>query len=228
MVSFESGKTLNTKFKEQNDPVMGGGSSGNFTAMEGFGLFEGTVRNVSFLHAPGFCNAQVRTGEGASALDLSGFVTETGGVRLIVSAVGLEAAQYVGHKLALSAFGVPHHNGGHEREGSYKQKFAVGLSFWKNRPLCESVYLPMSGFSSDWSDFTGDCSTKDPNGYQHKCCPSGGLDSDPVCPAKKTLAKVDGITIWSEGVGGNFALKIYEIAAVADATKKGGPMKCPW
>jgi hypothetical protein len=76
----------------------------------------------------------------------------------------------------------------------------------------------MSGFSSDWSDFTGDCSTKDPNGYQHKCCPSGGLDSDPVCPAKKTLAKVDGITIWSEGVGGNFALKIYEIAAVADAT----------
>lgn len=221
MVSFEPGKTLNTKFKEQNDPVMGGGSSGNFTAVSGFGVFQGTVRNVSFLHAPGFCNAQVRTGEGAAELDLSEFVTEHGGVRLIVKKGG---GDYAGHKLALSAFGVPHHNGGHELEGSYKQGFAIsGLGL-----ECEAIYLPMSGFSSDWSDFSGNCDTKDPNGYQHKCCPSGGLNSNPVCPSKKNLATVDGITIWSEGVGGDFAMKIYEIAAVADATKKSEPIKCPW
>ena len=67
------------KWSEQNDPVsqersllysagalnlwslqvMGGQSSGNFSVVEqgseSYGLFQGTVRNVSFLHAPGFC-----------------------------------------------------------------------------------------------------------------------------------------------------------------------------
>lgn len=61
------------------------------------------------------------------------------------------------------------------------------------------------------------------------------MDNDPVCPSKKNLKGVDGITIWSEGVAGDFALKIYEISAVAKAVE--GPLgepieptlvRCPW
>ena len=46
----------------QNDPVMGGQSSGNFSIVksghEAYALFQGDVKNVSFLHAPGFCNVR--------------------------------------------------------------------------------------------------------------------------------------------------------------------------
>ena len=215
MVSFE--QNLNTEFKEQNDPVMGGGSSGNFTSHGKFGLFQGTVRNVSFLHAPGFCNAQVRTGM-ADRLDISDFANDMGGLRLVVRNAHKGPA-YQGHKIAFSAIGVPHHNGGHELEGSYKADFKLGE--FSSLGKCVEIYVPFSDFSSDWSDFTGECSTKDPNGYQHICCPEGGVDKDPVCPNKKNLKVVDGITVWSEGVAGEFALELYEVSAVPNARQAG-------
>lgn len=215
---------------------MGGGSSGNFTVQENFGLFQGIVRNVSFLHAPGFCNAQVRTGMG-NRLDISEFATELGGLRLVVKNARDSFPAYQGHKIALSAIGVMHHNGGHELEGTYKADFKLGEFSTKGQ--CQEVYVPFAEFSSDWSDFSGECSTKDPNGYQHKCCPEGGVDKDPVCPSKKNLKVVDGITIWSEGVAGEFALELYELSAVprararqdgADAFVKREPeaVSCPW
>ena len=40
-------------------------------------------------------------------------------------------------------------------------------------------------FTSDWSDYTGEC-TKDPDGYQHKCCETGKED---VCEVAQTLPK---------------------------------------
>ena len=46
-------------WSEQNDPVMGGSSTGNYSVVKtgesAHALFQGTVRNVSFLHAPGYC-----------------------------------------------------------------------------------------------------------------------------------------------------------------------------
>jgi hypothetical protein len=144
MVSFAPMKKLNTEFREQNDPVMGGGSSGNFTVGDGFGLFQGTVRNVSFLHAPGFCNAQVRTGA-RSRLDVSEFATEQGGLRLVVKNAREEYAPYEGHKIAFSALGVPHHNGGHELEGSYKADFKLSSA---SEGKCAVIYVPFAEFSS--------------------------------------------------------------------------------
>ena len=210
---------------------MGGGSSGNFTMQERivngvpthFGLFQGTVRNVSFLKAPGFCNAQMRTGL-ANRLDISEYATDMGGLRLVVKNA-YQGPAYQGHKVALSAIGVKHHNGGHELEGSYKADFKLGD--FSATGKCTAIYVPFSDFSSDWSDFTGECSTKDPNGYQHKCCPAGGVDKDPVCPSKQNLKVVDGITIWSEGVGGDFALELYEVSAVAQAHgREPMPVSC--
>merc|ERR1711998_85904 len=47
--------TSKISWKEANDPVMGGQSQGNFSVVADHGVFQGTVKNVSFLHAPGFC-----------------------------------------------------------------------------------------------------------------------------------------------------------------------------
>jgi hypothetical protein len=41
------------------------------------------------------------------------------------------------------------------------------------------------------------------------------------------LKVVDGITIWSEGVGGDFALELYEVSAVAQAHgREPMPVSC--
>ena len=62
LASFGDKSSTDYKWAEQNDPVMGGQSSGNFTIV-GQGHsgvhahFTGVVRNVSFLKAPGFCRA---------------------------------------------------------------------------------------------------------------------------------------------------------------------------
>merc|ERR1719181_2372494 len=45
-------------WQELNDPVMGGQSSGTFTTTNGSGIFDGEVRLVPSLNAPGFIKAQ--------------------------------------------------------------------------------------------------------------------------------------------------------------------------
>merc|ERR1719259_1169586 len=54
--------TTTFKFEQTNDPVMGGISSGSWSVndAEGYGIEEGTVRDVPSLHAPGFITAGAR------------------------------------------------------------------------------------------------------------------------------------------------------------------------
>jgi hypothetical protein len=71
--------------------------------------------------------------------------------------------------------------------------------------------------SSDWSDLTGECDTKDPDGYQHKCCDaSSGAPWEEPCPTIKGLASIIGLSIWAEqgaeGVLGDFALALKSIS----------------
>ena len=115
-----------------------------------YGLFQGEVRNVSFLHAPGFCN--VKTNFNGKKHDLASFID--GALRLTVRHTHGENTQfrikmmdfalnvmdfafkmmdfagenhhYAGFKVALSSPGAPHHGGpkpGHELSGSYKSDF---------------------------------------------------------------------------------------------------------
>jgi hypothetical protein len=68
---------------------------------------------------------------------------------------------------------------------------------------------PFNSMSWDWSDATGECTTKDPDGYQHKCC----SDDKAVCPTAKLLKSLFSFAIWAEGAEGKFHLEIKEIAA---------------
>ena len=45
------------------------------------------------------------------------------------------------------------------------------------------------------ADFTGECDTKDPDGFQHSCC----ADLPSVCPDAPGLSNINGLSIWAEG-----------------------------
>ena len=219
LVSFA--ENLNTNFQEVNDPVMGGQSVGNFTDEGHFGLFQGVVKNVTFLQAPGFCNIQMYPGL-LHQLDLSEYVTDdlSGGLKLRVGYAQPAGEQpFATYRFGLSASNIPKHGGqAHELEGQYKGNFVVKpppASTNLKAAQCQTVTIPFKAFSSDWSDFNGECGGTDPDGTVHKCCSS---DSPDVCPTADRVRKVDAVSVWAEGVEGPFALKIYEINVTADAT----------
>jgi len=188
--------------------VMGGQSHGNFSVSGDHGVFQGEVKTVASLKAPGFCQFS------SSSLmfkDLSTYAS--GSISLVVRS---STPDYKGFKLDFRAFGAPRHHGSHELQGSYKTGFTVPAGDgWS------SVTLPLTQFSSDWSDFTGECSTKDPDGYQHQCCTK---DHPEVCPSTDTLKVVDGFSVWAEGVAGVYHL---EIKSITISTESGADILSP-
>jgi len=193
------------KWVENNDPIMGGQSHGTWSVVDNsYGLFQGTVKNVSFLHAPGFCRAMTIS---PFLKDASEYLS--GGLLLTVRTT---TSGYKGFKLTFGSPGTPTHHGGHEIEGSFKAKFTVPPSATME---WQKVFLKFEDFSYDWSDYTGDCATKDPDGYQHRCCTKDSLD---VCPTAKRLRGINSFNIWAEGAEGDFLLQVKEIAATMSPT----------
>lgn len=191
LVSFDSN---GYKWQEENDPVMGGESYGNFSVQNGTGLFQGEVKNVSFLYAPGFCQV----------LTTSLFKVDASNFTAMALTVRSSTPDYAGFKFAFNAVGAPRHHGGHEATGSYKQNF-VATAEWS------TVKLPMLNFSSDWSDYTGDCDTQDPDGYQHQCCDP--VTAPEVCPDAARLSQITGYSFWAEGHEGKYNLEIKTVVA---------------
>ena len=60
------------------------------------------------------------------------------------------------------------------------------------------------------SEYTGECSTKDPTGEQHHCCSAAHQE---VCPQAQHLAQLTGFEVWAEGVEGDFQLELLKIVA---------------
>merc|ERR1712039_163568 len=202
----------NSTWEEKDDPVMGGGSKGavfslNDPAFGSFITWQGAVKNVSFLNAPGFCSIQTTS---LSTQDAHAFIA--GGLVLKVRS---STPGYRGFKVKFAAPSIPVHHGYHGRGyGSQAQGFHVPAS--KGAEF-QTVFLPFNGFSYDWSDFTGDCSTKDPDGFQHQCCSQNAS----ICPTVKQLTGLDSVMIYAEGVEGKFHLDVQEIKATDCAHMKG-------
>jgi hypothetical protein len=196
-------------WSEMDDPVMGGGSKGTvYIPVPGYSSWQGAVKNVSFLHAPGFCS--IETGN-LTTTDASAYIK--GG---LVMKVRTSTPDFTGFKARFSSPSIPKHHGQHGGgSGSHAQGFRVPAS--KNGEW-QSVFLPFNKFSYDWSDYTGDCATKDPDGYQHRCCSE--KDSD-VCPSAKQLNGIDSVKIYAEGVEGDFHMDVKEVL-VTDCAHGGG------
>ena len=103
----------------------------------------------------------------------------------------------------------PRHHGGREFFGMYKADLGKAQSTTQGVGWT-TLRLPLTAFSSDWSDFSGGCNTKDPDGYQHKCCDASSREEP--CPTKTGLESIIGLSIWSEGVFGDFAFDIKSIS----------------
>merc|ERR1711963_1070106 len=60
LVTFDGSESTTFEFEAHNDPVMGGVSTSTFevNGEEKFGIFNGTVKIVPSLNAPGFCSMQ--------------------------------------------------------------------------------------------------------------------------------------------------------------------------
>jgi hypothetical protein len=196
----------NSTWKEQDDPVMGGGSKGVWAVQDGIGVWQGTVTNVTFLKAPGFCS--VRT-VSLPVADASAYID--GGFLLKVRS---STPEYKGFKLRFESPSIPAHHGQHGGSaGSHAQGFEVPAS---QNGEWQSVFLPFNGFSWDHSDYTGDCATQDPDGFQHRCCSKENPD---VCPTSEQLQSIDSFKLYAEGVQGDFQLDINEIVATPCAPK---------
>jgi len=194
LVTFDGSEGTTFEFEAHNDPVMGGVSTSTFEVNEeeNFGIFNGTVKIVPSLNAPGFCSMQA-DGEYNDAS-----TTIDGGIVLRVRSSSPEYAGFrmvfVGNALSpdyACRFGgtVPLTN------GCYKALFNVppGNEF-------VDVAIPFSKFSDHWDPSTGTHITE--------CA-----DDLSVCPTEKALGKITQIQIMGEGVAGDFHLEVESIAA---------------
>jgi len=200
LVTFDGEKPMTKTWQDMNDPVMGGKSHSAFNMSAGVGHFAGTCAIVPFLKAPGFCKISTTLGPGEKPIyaDVSSLIDGALVIGVKSSTVG-----YAGFKVAFSAKNMTRH----QTHGmpSFKANFMSPTS-----ADFTEVRIPWSSFSLDWSEYTGDCDTKDPTGKQHHCCSSAHRE---VCPQAQHLAQLTGFEVWAEGVEGDFQLDLLTIVA---------------
>jgi hypothetical protein len=137
LVSFDGAPGTTYKFIVTNDPVMGGLSSSNFTqdTSAGKAVFQGTVRIVPSLQAPGFC--QALSSLLAKYADLSAY-THLG---LVVRT----STPFNGFKVSFAADTL------NTLFASFKADFTLKPSTdW------QLVTIPFTSFSNAWSPATGE------------------------------------------------------------------------
>ena len=159
---------------------MGGQSHSTFAVNNSVGVFSGEVKIVPSLKAPGFCNMQA---DKSTYPDISMHTH----LMLKVRSVG---AAFAGWKVA---FGPADHSGSFFFS-SYKADFAINGSAW------QVVSIPFTSFSSKWSSYTGEPTTK--------CS-----DDKEVCPSAKRLAGITTFEIAAEGAAGKFELEVQKVWA---------------
>ena len=174
-----------------NDPVMGGRSTSTFEqSREGIAVFNGTVRIVPQLKAPGFCNAEIQSNSflHPNFPDATAQYSATGGLVYRVKSNG-----------PLTAFKVAYGTSGEYNFGSWKADVTVPAD-----GQLHNIFVPWNHFSNKWSPSTGEPTVK--------CS-----DSPKVCPTKDSLSKIGAVGLWAEGVAGSFHVELHSVTAVATA-----------
>jgi len=192
LVTFDGAEGTTFTFKELNDPVMGGQSTGTWSVGEGFGIFDGEVVDVPSLQAPGFIKAQAS----GSFPDVSSFIDGS-----LVLSVRSTNPEYTGYRVSVvsgatsPSFSCSAGGSLPFSRGCFKDKFSVpaGDDF-------VDVKIPFNSFSDKWSSATGEQTTT--------CA-----DDSDVCLTADKLAKIQMIELWGEGAGGKVHLEVNSISA---------------
>jgi len=198
LATFDGSKNTTFEFKELNDPVMGGKSTGTWhvDAAKLVGIFDGEVVDVPSLKAPGFIKAAA---DGAFT-DASA-VGNSGQLVLLVKS---STPEYQGFRVSFASGSMaPSYacSGGGSlplSRGCFKAKFQVPAS----SDFVE-VTIPLTDFSDKWSPATGEQTTT--------CA-----QDQNVCPSAKTLSKIQRLELWAEGALGKVHLEVKSIVARSD------------
>jgi len=199
IATFDGVKSTTLTWKEMNDPVMGGKSTGTFTidSANEVGVFDGKCAIVPSLKAPGFITA----GATGSFPDIS----HCQNLVLNVNS----ANSYAGFRVS---FGSEHY------PPFYKHFFARGFKSDFQPPTGKfgDVVLPLTGFTNHWDDATGKAITT--------CA-----DDPKACPTVKRLQNLETVQIWGEGIEGDIHLQIKSIRAsgCTPAATNGGIVRVP-
>jgi len=211
LATFDDAAGTTFKFIELNDPVMGGNSTGTWSldAAGKFGVFDGEVKDVPSLKAPGFIKA---AGSGTFP-DVS---STLGGD--VVLTVRSSTPSYAGFRIAFAAgTKAPSYACGAGgslpfSRGCFKSKFSVPAGEgWS------TVRVPINSFSDMWSPATGE--------HTKECA----ADAD-VCPTAKSLSGIKRLEIWAEGALGKVHLEVKSVVAEQSASlvaldKRPAPLK---
>merc|ERR1711972_1262336 len=192
LVTFDNVAGTTFTFKELNDPVMGGKSTGTWSLGKGFGILDGEVVNVPSLKAPGF----IKAAADGKFPDVSEFIDGS-----LVLSVRTTTPEYAGYRVtfvsgaASPSFACAAGGSLPFSRGCFKQKFTVpsGSEFVE-------VKLPFNSFSDKWSSATGE--------HTAECA----TDSD-VCPTASKLSKIQRIEFWGEAAAGKLHLEVKSVSA---------------
>eukprot|EP00928_Gymnodinium_smaydae_P091603 TRINITY_DN7532_c0_g2_i4.p1 TRINITY_DN7532_c0_g2~~TRINITY_DN7532_c0_g2_i4.p1 ORF type:complete len:459 (+),score=96.92 TRINITY_DN7532_c0_g2_i4:184-1377(+) len=192
LVTFDGAPGTSFTFKELNDPVMGGKSTGTWSLGQGFGILDGEVVDVPSLKAPGF----IKAAADGSFRDISAFADGS-----LVLKVRTTTPDYAGFRVSFASgamspsFACAGGGGLPFSRGCFKQKFTVpaGGEFIE-------VKLPFNTFSDKWSSATGE---------QTDTC----AKNKDVCPTAAKLAKIQRVEFWGEGASGKLHLEVQSVLA---------------
>lgn len=137
MVTFDGAKDTSHTWRETNDPVMGGKSTGTFNIERGVGVFDGVCAIVPALKAPGFINAGT-----VDALKRFPDISACKGIELEVKS----SVAYAGYRFSFS-----------NAHPSGAKFFASGFKSHFDAPVGDfaKVVIPFSNFTDLWDDATG-------------------------------------------------------------------------
>jgi hypothetical protein len=184
LATFDGAKGTSHEWRQMNDPVMGGKSTGTFQVADNLGIFDGEVVDVPFLKAPGFIKADVVDKSfGRIFPDIS----SCDSIVLTVKA----SSDYTGYRFSI---GNGHAPGGKFFAYGYKSHFAPPVGEFKN------ITIPLNNFTDYWDDGTGE---------PIKTC----SDDKIYCPDAKTLQDMRTMSIWAEGVAGKIHLEMQSVGA---------------
>merc|ERR1712151_1089614 len=192
LVTFDGAKETTFEFKELNDPVMGGKSTGTWSLGDGFGILDGEVVDVPSLSAPGF----IKAAADGKFPDISSFIDGN-----LVLQVRSSTPEYAGYRVSfVSGAASPDFScaaGGSLplSRGCFKNKFTVpaGSDF-------SEIKIPFNSFSDKWSSATGEQTTT--------CA-----EDSSVCPTASKLSKIRRVEFWGEGASGKLHLEVQGVSA---------------
>jgi len=134
LITFDGEPGTTFTLKQYNDPVMGGISSGSWSVNEeeGYGIEDGTIRDVPSLQAPGFIKAEASGRFNDASAALSGD---------LVIKVRSNTPEYPAFRVSFGTY--------------YTREFKANFFVTPGEAFSE-VRIPFNTFSDKWDPATGD------------------------------------------------------------------------